>query len=71
MRPAQHPERAYTAVALLEVAMRLLDTIYTESAKGEKADILNDLATAKRHLESAQQRQLRHYDAKKKGDGRG
>lgn len=65
MRAAEHPERAHTAIALLEVASRLLDTIYTESAKGEKCDILTDLSAAKRHLEAAQQRQLRHYDKMK------
>ena len=60
---AAAPERAYTAIAMLEAAMTLIDQIYTESAKGERIDILPDLGLAKRSLAAAQQRQLRHYDA--------
>ena len=55
--------RARVAVCMIEAVMRMIDQIYTESAKGSKVDILPELTTAKRNLEIAQQRQLRLYDS--------
>jgi urease gamma subunit len=55
-------ERARVAVAMLEAVASLIDQIYTESAKGVDADILEDLGTAKKYLHKAQQHQLRVFD---------
>lgn len=62
MKKNETLERARVAIAMLESISHQIDQVYTESAKGEKADILDFLGQAKRLLHMAQQRQLRSYD---------
>ena len=59
----ERARRAYVAVTILESIHRQLEQIYNESAKGVGADIITDLGDARRAVEKAQKRQLRHYDA--------
>lgn len=54
--------RAHTAVSMLESLHRQLEQVYTESAKGTEADILEYLGEARKAVEKAQQKQLRYYD---------
>ncbi len=62
---SERRERARVAVAMLEVVSDMLDRIYTESAKGVDADIVEDLGTARKYVHQAQQRQLRIFDKEK------
>jgi hypothetical protein len=58
--------RARAAVAMLESINTQLEQVYTESAKGDDADILDLLGQARKYVTLASARQLRAYDRERK-----